>query len=67
MSDVLLEAIAELARENREQKNEIAELKTAVKELAERVGAHGLLLTTLHRRDLARHYEAQLAQVRDAA
>jgi shikimate 5-dehydrogenase len=61
-----MEAIAELARETREQKNEIAELKTAVKELAERVGAHGLSLTTPHRRDVLRHYEDQLAGLKEA-
>ncbi len=66
MSGVVMEAIAELARENREQKNEIAELKTAVKELAERVGAHGLLLTTPARGLVLRHYEDQLAGLKEA-
>lgn len=67
MSGVVMEAIAELARQNRELAARVTALEHALTEDRERLNAHGLLLTTPHRRDVVRHYEAQLAQVREAA
>ena len=65
--DAVFQALAVLARQNREQEAEIAGLKSTVKDLTERVGAHGLLLTTPSRGLVLRHYESQLAQVKEAA
>ena len=69
MSDMtaIFEALAVLAEQCREQAEEITKLKSIVRLHDERIDAHGLLLTTPRRRDVLRHYEAQLAQVREAA
>lgn len=67
MSDVLLEAIAELTRQCREQAAEIADLKKLVRLHDERLDAHGLLLAPSNRRNGVRHYEAQLSRIQEAA
>ena len=69
MSDMtaIFEALAVLAEQCREQAEEITKLKSIVRLHDERIDAHVLLLTTPRRRDALRHYEAQLAQVREAA
>ena len=58
---------AALARQNRKLAARVTALAHALTEARERLNAHGLLLTTPRRRDALRHYEAQLAQVREAA
>jgi replicative superfamily II helicase len=67
MTAVFLETITELDRKNRELTARVTALENDRTEDRERLNAHGLLLTTARRRDALRHYEAQLAQVREAA
>ena len=69
MSDVVMEAIAELTRQNRELTTRVTALEDALTEDRERLNAHGLLLTTttLNHHAVARHYEAQLAQIKREA
>ena len=67
MTDVLIEAIAELTRQSREMAAEIANLKYIVRLHDERIDANGLLLTTSHRRDVVRHYEAQADRIKREA
>jgi len=67
MTAVFLESIAERDRKNRELTARVTALEDALTEVRERLNVHGLLLTTARRRDALRHYEAQLAQVREAA
>ncbi len=67
MSDVFSVALAELTRQNRELAARVSALERDRAEDRERLNAHGMLLTLPTRRDVVRHYEAQLAQVKDAA
>ena len=69
MSDMtaIFEALAVLAEQCREQAEEITKLKSIVRLHDERIDARGLLLTTPHRRDVVRHYEAQLARLQEAS
>lgn len=67
MSDILMEAIAELTRQCREQAAEIDGLKKLVRLHDERLDAHGMLLAPPRKSAVVRHYEAQLAQVGEAA
>ena len=67
MSDALLEAIAALAKQCREQAAEIENLKSIVRLHDERLDAQVLLLAPPRRRDAVRHYEMQLAQIQEAA
>ena len=66
MSDALLDAIAELTRQNRELAAMVATLERDRAEDRERLNAHGMLLAPPLRRDVVRHYEAQLAQIKPA-
>lgn len=66
MSDALLDAIAELTRQNRELAARVATLERDRAEDRERLNAHGMLLAPPLRRDVVRHYEAQLAQIKPA-
>ncbi len=66
MSDALLDAIAELTRQNRELAARVATLERDRAEDRERLNAHGMLLAPPSRRDVVRHYEAQLAQIKPA-
>lgn len=66
MSGVVMEAIAELARQNRKLAARVTALEHALTEARERLNAHGLLLTTPHRR-VVRHYDAQLARLQEAS
>ena len=68
MSDMtaIFEALAVLAEQCREQAEEITKLKSIVRLHDERIDAHGLLLTTPRRRDVLRHYEDQLAGLKEA-
>ena len=67
MSDALLDAIAELTRQNRELAAMVATLERDRAEDRERLNAHGVLLAPPSRRDVVRHYEAQLAQIKPPA
>jgi len=67
MSDVVMEAIAELTRQNRELAARVSALERDRAEDRERLNAHGMLLTLPTRRDVVRHYEAQLAQIKQEA
>lgn len=67
MSGVVMEAIAELARQNRELAARVTALEHALTEARERLNANGLLLTTPHRRDVVRHYEAQADRIKREA
>ena len=67
MSDALLDAIAELTRQNRELAARVATLERDRAEDRERLNAHGMLLAPPSRRDVVRHYEAQLAQIKPPA
>jgi hypothetical protein len=67
MSDVLMEAIAELTRQNRELAARVSALERDRAEDRERLNAHVMLLTTAPRWAARQHYEAQLAQVGEAA
>ena len=67
MSDALLEAIAALDKQCREQATEIENLKSIVRLHDERLDAQGMLLASPRRRDAVRHYEMQLAQIQGAA
>lgn len=70
MSDVLMEAIAELTRQSRELAARVSQLEGAIRDHEERLAAQGVLLASPHRRDCrdaVRHYEAQLAQAQEAA
>ncbi len=67
MSDALLDAIAELTRQNRELAARVATLERDRAEDRERLNAHGMLLAPPLRRDVVRHYEAQLAQIKPPA
>ena len=67
MTAVFLETITELDRKNRELTARVTTLEDALTEVRERLNVQGMLLTTPRRRDALRHYEAQLAQVREAA
>lgn len=69
MSDMtaIFEALAVLAEQCREQAEEITKLKSIVRLHDERIDAHVLLLTTPHRRDVVRHYDAQLARLQEAS
>lgn len=60
--DAVFMALAELAKQSREQAAEIEALKTAQTEDRERLNAHGMLLVPLRVSAVRRHYEAQLAQ-----
>ena len=64
--DAAFAALAVLAKQNREQAEEIASLKSIVRLHDERLNAHGMLLAPPSRRDVVRHYEAQLAQIKPA-
>lgn len=66
MSGAVMEAIAELTRQNRELAARVTVLETARIEDRERLNVHGLLLTT-PRRDALRHYEDQLAGLQEAS
>ena len=66
MSDALLDDIAELTRQNRELAAMVATLERDRAEDRERLNAHGMLLAPPSRRDVVRHYEAQLAQIKPA-
>ncbi len=69
MSDMnaVFMALAVLEQQSRAQAAEIAELKKLVRMHDERLNAHGMLLTQPSRRDVVRHYEAQLAQIKPPA
>jgi len=67
MIGVVMEAIAELARQNRELAARVTALEHALTEARERLNAHELLLTTPHRRVARRHYEAMALQIRGEA
>ena len=69
MSDmtVISEALAVLAKQCREQGAEIADLKSLVRLHEERLDAQGMMLASPTRRDVVRHYEAQLAQIKQEA
>lgn len=58
---------AALARQNRKLAAMVTALAHALTEARERLNAHGLLLTTPHRRDVVRHYDAQLARLQEAS
>ena len=66
MSDALLDAIAELTRQNRELAARVATLERDRAEDRGRLNAHGMLLAPPLRRDVVRHYEAQLDQIKPA-
>lgn len=66
MSDALLEAIAALAKQCREQAAEIENLKSIVRLHDERLDAHGLMLAPQRRCNAVQHYQAQLARIQEA-
>ncbi len=61
--DAIFQALAVLAKQNRELEQRVTELECARTEDRERLNAHGRLLTTAPRWAVRQHYEAQLAQL----
>ncbi len=61
--DVVFQALAVLAKQNRELSDRVAELEAARDDHHERLTAHGMLLTTPRRSEVVRHYAAQLAAI----
>ena len=65
--DAVFQALAVLAKQNRELEQRVTDLESARAEDRERLNAHVMLLTTAPRWAARQHYEAQLAQVGEAA
>lgn len=55
-SDAMLAALAELMSQNRELAQRVAALESAQSTHHERINAHGLLLTAVHKTEALREY-----------
>lgn len=67
MSDVLMEAIAELTRQNRELAARVTAVERGRAEDRERLNANGVLLTAPSRRVARQHYDGELARLGEGA
>lgn len=69
MRDMTLvyESLAILERKYQDMAERMRMLEQQRAEDRERLNAHGMLLTLPTRRDVVRHYEAQLAQIKQEA